>query len=125
MRPAKNKAHHQKPRQKNFPTALYNKSPNIAHPTLRTSTPHSQRRQSEIGLYEDSSEKKLRLKQIKQQQQMEIVFFIFELLIVCIISGVSIWILIGDFPLILKPPTIGILAYIIRVVIRHMTTKGN
>lgn len=56
---------------------------------------------------------------------MEIVFFIFELLIVCIISGVSIWILIGDFPLILKPPTIGILAYIIRVVIRHMTTKGN
>ena len=71
----------------------------------------------------DISAHSLRLSRAKQRQRMELVFFIFELLVLSTACGTSIWILFADFPLKLKFSVELLLAYIVRRIILHMTMK--
>lgn len=57
-------------------------------------------------------------------QRQNATLFVFQLIVISIIIVACIWILLGNFPLLSKTGCAGVLFYIVRSFVKHMTTKG-
>lgn len=64
-----------------------------------------------------------RFKREELERRKSASFFIFEMILLCIVSVLSILGLFGDYPFYVKTTCGGLLVYIVQSVIKHLTEK--
>jgi len=68
-------------------------------------------------------EKRQQFKREELERRKNAIFFTVELILVCSVSILSVWVLLSDYPFYVKTTCGGLLVYITRSVIRHLTNK--
>jgi len=64
-----------------------------------------------------------RFKREELERRKSAIFFTFEMAMLLIVIGVCIFVLVDDFPFYFKSASFGLIAYVVRSVVRHLTNK--
>jgi hypothetical protein len=81
-----------------------------------------ERRGTAVTIREESRlERQLRLKRESLQLKKEAAFFVLEVIAIIMVSGLSIILLLGNYPWVLKSAAFSLLVFMVRAFIRHLT----
>ena len=64
-----------------------------------------------------------RFKREELERRKNATFFVFEMVLLCIVSGACLLALFGDFSLYLKGTCVGLLGFIVRSITHHLTNR--
>jgi hypothetical protein len=74
-------------------------------------------------MYPTKKGEQQRFKREELKLRKETIFFTFEIILLCVVTGLSIWVLLGNYRMLLKAICGGWLGYIARSIIRHLTNR--